>query len=177
MNSRRLSPENRKQLGFLAFLLVYFLVLYVSLGNLSWEAQLFPLITLGGVAFLWALKLLATVVPRWKAMLEPEVGLFHDLAQAESALHPEERPRGPSLARKIPPIWIVWGWLLATIGAMYLLGFFAGMALSIACYLRLVTRESWRVALITTAITGLFVYLVFSRAMHIDLGASWLPFT
>jgi hypothetical protein len=170
----RLTSVQRRQLGFLLVLLAYFGVLFFSMGDLSWEARLFPLITLGVVMVLWVLKLLATLNPAWRSWIEPGAGLFHvprTEREAEAAPAAGAPPAGAPARRKRVPLWLVWGWVIASLVLMYLIGFLPGMAVAVICYLRVLTRETWKATLIATLITVGFVYFVFVRAMHVDLGS------
>lgn len=161
-----------RQIVFLIVLLAYFVLLYVSLGGLSPQAQFFPLITLSGVLFLWVLKLLATINPRLRSFVEPEAGLF----QSSHQQAPDTSSSGRCGARRANA-WVVWGWVVATLLGMYVFGFLAGMALAIVGYLRFIASETWKATLITAGVTVAFVYFVFVQAMHVDLtGGIWTQY-
>ncbi len=148
------------QLIFLAVILVYGLALAATLGALSPGARLFPLIVLSGLAVLWAVKLAATVAPvGLRRVLDPQ-GM---LPRAQAAR--DDTPKDG------PPPWAVWAWVAGSLLLMLALGFIPGAVLAVLIYLRAVARTSWRAAIVAAALTGLFVYLVFGRAMRIDLAA------
>jgi len=153
-------PGRRHQIAFLVVLLVYGLSVVAQIGGLNEYATVFPLIVLSGLAVLWAVKLTATLAPpRLASLLEPR-GIL---------------PRAPRVADtaeagSAPSPWAIWLWVGSTLAAMVLFGFLVGTALAIAAYLRLIAGESWRVAGIAAAATVVFVYLVFVRAMRIELG-------
>jgi hypothetical protein len=176
LESRRSSPDphrsgQRRQLAFLGVLLVYFLLLAFSMSDLSWEARLFPIITLSGVGLLWLLKGLATVVPRWRPFIEPDAGLFR---RSEPLAPARPTPGLRSARHHVRPL-LAWSWVAGTLLGMYLTGFLIGTALAILVYLRLIAGENWFATLLTTAITAGFAYIVFDRLMHVPLGWGLLP--
>ena len=161
---RSMSAEQRRQLAFLLLLLGYGLVLVVSLQGLSEGARAFPIIVLVGTTLLWAVKLAATLAPAsWRAVIEPR-GIVPRVAaaQADRAMAAGEAgTRGG---------WLLWLWLLASLVAMFALGFLLGSAASVLVYMKAIARTSWRAALLAAGATTAFVYLVFAEALRVDLG-------
>ncbi len=163
-----MSAEQRRQLAFLLLLLGYGLVLVVSLQGLSEGARAFPIIVLVGTTLLWAVKLAATLAPAsWRAVIEPR-GIVPLVAAAEA-------DRGMAAGEAAGETgarggWLLWLWLLASLAAMFALGFLLGSAASVLVYMKAIARTTWRAALPAAAATTAFVYLVFAEALRVDLG-------
>jgi hypothetical protein len=147
---------------FLLVLLVYLLVLGGGLRELSQDARFFPGIILSIAAVFLALKAISVASAGARRYLEP--GL--DVPAAPTPTVPPGDAAAPRAARKALVAWL---WVGAAVVSMYLLGFLAGTALSVLAYLRLVARDGWRASLIAAGATLAFAYLVFTRAMHIEL--------
>jgi hypothetical protein len=109
-----------------------------------------------------ALKAISVASAGARRYLEP--GL--DLPAAPTPTVPPGDAAAPRAARKALVAWL---WVGTAVVSMYLLGFLAGTALSVLAYLRLVARDGWRASLIAAGATLAFAYLVFTRAMHIEL--------
>lgn len=147
---------------FLLVLLTYLAALTVGLRGLPDDARLFPVIILCTAAVFLVLKAIAVASVRARRYLEPGVPLAVARAPLPDTGH-GERARGARTAI------VAWLWVGAAVASMYLIGFLAGTGLSVLAYLRLVARDSWRASLIASGATLAFAYLVFARAMHIEL--------
>jgi TctA family transporter len=79
----------------------------------------------------------------------------------------------PVVARRTASIL---GWIVAYPAAMWLLGFALGGALCALLQLRLGSREGWPLTLALAAATGVVVYGLFDRVLHIPFpsGQLWL---
>lgn len=147
---------------FLCVLLAYLLVLGAGLRELSQDARFFPAIILSIAAVFLALKSISVASAGARRYLEP--GLDALTAPTSSASAGDAAaPRGVRKAL------VAWLWVGAAVVSMYLVGFLAGTGLSVLAYLRLVARDGWRASLIAAGATLAFAYLVFTRAMHIEL--------
>lgn len=145
---------------FLLVLLIYMLALTAGLGDLSSDARLFPVIILCLAAAFLAVKAVSVLSASARRYLEP------GLDDVAATARPAQSDAAPPGARKSVAAWL---WVIAAVASMYLLGFLAGTALSVLAYLRLVARDGWRASLIAAGATLAFAYLVFTRAMHIEL--------
>ena len=160
---RKIIEGQAGQLVFLGILLLYGIILLFSLEGLPDGAKTFPILVLTGAVVLWTVKLVATLAPpRWRALIEPR-----GLLPSVSALGSQTDASDKSTVAK--PDWLLWIWLLASLIAMLAFGFLAGSALSIVGYMRLIARSSWRPTIVATAVTVLFIYLVFGVALRVDL--------
>jgi len=147
---------------FLLALLAYVVALTAGLRELSPDARFFPSIILCVAAVFLALKAISVVSASARRYLEPGLDLVA-ATEPPATERDADKPRG---ARKAV---IAWLWVGAAVASMYLLGFLAGTGVSVLSYLRLVARDSWRASLIAAGATLAFAYLVFVRAMHIEL--------
>ncbi len=59
------------------------------------------------------------------------------------------------------------GWLIAFMASMSVIGLIPTTPLFVVAFMRLQGRESWRISLIHAAATTVFVYLVFDQAMRV----------
>jgi len=109
-----------------------------------------------------ALKAISVASPSARRLLEPDA--HRGLAPVAPA--PTAQPM-PSRAVARP--LVAWTWVGGTVVLMYLVGFLAGTGLAVLAYLRFVSHDSWPVAAAVSGGTFAFVWLVFVRAMHIEL--------
>ena len=158
------------QIGFLAVILAYGLLLLNSMGDLSSNARLFPFLVLSGVAVLWGIKLLAALAPKsFRRMREPDPQADRRPVSTRTGM------KDASAASQPPPAWMVWLWVATSLVLMLMCGFLVGTGLAVLLYLRLVARERWAHAIAASAITSLVVYVVFGRALRVDLGVGLVP--
>ena len=153
--------ETVAQLGFLGLILVYGLLLIATMGDLSADARLFPSLVLGSVGLLWALCLGATLTRGRRGHRRGPVR--------------RSPPQGTTGQTATPRARTVWAWVAACLLLMLIFGFLVGTGLAILLYLRLVARERWAHAIAASAITSLVVYVVFGRALRVDLGVGLVP--
>lgn len=129
-----------------------------SLRGLNFEAQLFPFLISCVMLVLSTTRLMSIVRTGRAAAPGPSAGSGIPAA---------------GLGRMSPVL--VWSWAGGTVVAMISLGFVAATALSVFVYPFLAANEEWTTRLFarslgTAAIVALFVFVVFTKIMHIDLG-------
>ena len=88
-------------------------------------------------------------------------------AAVGEASAPGETPLEGTAAPVVPAA--VWAWAVGTAGAMLALGFVWGTGLSVLVYLRIYSGAKWPVSLGVAAAGALFVFVVFSKIMLINL--------
>lgn len=162
--------ERIAQGAFLAGLTVYLIILALELPELSKGARLFPAIILVASAVFVALKALSTFNTRAARYLEPELGSIKREVGPGEDRGSQAVPRSDPVAARHP--WFpvaAWLWVTGAVAAMYAFGFLAGIGVSVLVYMRTLGGDGWRVSLFVAGITTLFAYLVFVRAMHIEL--------
>ncbi len=74
---------------------------------------------------------------------------------------------------------IFFGWLLAFMGSMAVIGLIPTVPLFVIAFMRAEAREPWRLVLPQAIILTLFIYLLFDRTIHIPwpqtLLGTWFP--
>jgi hypothetical protein len=92
-----------------------------------------------------------------------------------SSDHDEKLPNKTVLARAAR----FFGWFLAFLACMSVIGMLPTVPLMIAAYMRMEGRESWKLSLILAACVTVFLYAVFDQILHIPWPDSflgqWLP--
>lgn len=158
------------QSAFLGVLFMYFLALAVTLPGLSPGARFFPIIILAASTVFFLLKALSTAYPWAERHLEPDISMFGPGGGDTRPTVPRGgEPDASAPGEKGRGVIVPWLWVVGAVAAMYAFGFLVGTAVSIFVYARFISRDSWQVAALSAALTVLFAYLVFVRAMHIDL--------
>ncbi|MHB8732990.1 MAG: tripartite tricarboxylate transporter TctB family protein [bacterium] len=142
------------EIVLLCCIVVFACMFLLSLKDVPFQAQLFPLVVL---AFMLPLSLVRLLM----------VASGRSATAGGPASAPGEAPLGRTDASMAPAA--VWAWAVGTAGAMLALGFVWGTGLSVLVYLRVYSRAKWPASLGVAAAVALFVFVVFSKIMLIDL--------
>lgn len=145
----------RKDSLFYLILLIGLAAAFVTTLGYPSRARLFPIIVISfcGVFVLWAL--VKMFIARHKAS-----SLDEYMQKNEETLKPDEGYRRQ--------FFFAFAWIGAFILLLWLLGFVVGLPIFVFAYIK-TYEESWRLAIISTIIMFLIVYVVFAVLLKIPL--------
>jgi TctA family transporter len=161
------SPKFERSDLFTVGLIVCLLVALAQALEWDLNAKIVPL-TVGSLALFFATL---SLLNRMFVGSLPKAGASgpEAAAVAGSAIHMDlesdtaHLPTGTVLIRAA----IFFGWLVAFIASMAMIGLIATVPFFVIAFMRLEAREPWRLVLPQAILLTLFIYFVFDRTMHI----------
>lgn len=130
-----------------------------------------------GIMLVSGYAVFATKGWQWKAALFPlAIGIPLFCLAAVEVLWTFFGKPPADVAEKAPrrAVAFSWGWMLAFLALIVLLGFPIAIAAFVFVYLKLQAKESWLFSIVfTAALWGAF-YGLFDRLLHLPFPAGWL---
>jgi TctA family transporter len=177
----RIAPRPRFRPAdiFTLVLIVVITVMLVQAVGWKFNAKIVPMVV-GGLALLFAVLSLANRV--FLLPMPAHIGTDEEARkEVEERIHMDlESDTGHLPTRTILlRACIFFGWLLAFMGSMAVIGLIPTVPLFVIAFMRVEAREPWRLVLPQAIILTLFIYLLFDRTIHIPwpqtLLGTWFP--
>ena len=130
-----------------------------------------------GIMLVSGYAVFATKGWQWKAALFPlAIGIPLFCLAAIEVLWTFLGKPPADVAEKAPrrAIALSWGWMLAFLALVVLLGFPIAVAAFAFLYLKLQAKEGWLFSVVFTALLWAAFYGLFDRLLHLPFPAGWL---
>ncbi len=168
------APRFRAQQIFPAFMLVIFITMMSQAMTWNFYAKIIPMIVGSGAILFCSLSLLTDIFKSETikaASLEAAAR-----GEVEQKIHMDIGTNLTDMSNKEILLRgaIFFGWMLAFLGSMALIGLIPTVPVFIICFMRVEAREPWKIVLPMATFMCIFIYVLFDQLLTIPWPGSFL---
>jgi hypothetical protein len=150
---------------FIAFILIYVIILSIEAVHLPSKASLFPKIIIAIVLVLGILKIISIVSSKFSSYIEPpSFGSVIKEEFSKKLLLDEEKKEKPIIDNTAI---IIWSWIIALLVSFYFFGILASTAIGLFIFIFVIGKYPLITSFTISIGTILFIYILFIVILRI----------